>query len=68
MEAQQARIKRLTLTVAEAAETLSVSIPTVYELVHRDGFPSLRVGRKWLVSRTGLETWIASQASLGKEV
>ena len=60
-------IKKLTLTVAEAAALLSVSEPTVYELVHVEGFPSLRVGRKWLVSRAGLETWVASQAALGKE-
>lgn len=66
MEARD-RINKLTLTVAEAAALLSVSEPTVYELVHREGFPSLRIGRSWRVSRAGLETWVAEQAALGKE-
>ena len=66
MEATE-RIKKLTLTVAETAALLSVSEPTVYELVHREGFPSLRIGRAWRISRAGLETWVAKQAAQTRE-
>ena len=62
MEAQE-RIKKLTLTVAEAAELLGVSLPTAYELAHTEGFPTLRIGRKLLISRVGLELWVDRRAS-----
>lgn len=55
--------QRLTLTVAEAAELLGVSLPTAYELAHSEGFPTLRIGRKLLISRVGLELWVDRRAS-----
>ena len=54
---------RITLTVAEAAELLGVSLPTAYELAHSEGFPTLRIGRKLLISRVGLESWVDRRAS-----
>ena len=57
------RNKKLTLTVAEAAELLGVSLPTAYELAHSEGFPTLRIGRKLLISRAGLELWVDRRAS-----
>lgn len=50
--------EKLTLTVKEAAALLGVSLPTAYALAHSEGFPSLTVGRKLLVSRDGLCRWI----------
>ena len=61
------RNKKLTLTVAEAAELLGVSLPTAYELAHSEGFPTLRIGRKLLISRVGLESWVDRRASNGME-
>lgn len=52
---------KLTLSVTETAEILGVSRPTVYTLIHRDDFPSFRVGRRTLISRTGLEKWVEEQ-------
>ena len=46
---------KLTLTVAEAATILGVSLPTAYTLVHSAGFPAFTIGRKLLISRQGLE-------------
>ena len=51
----------LLLTVVETAALLSISLPTAYELVKRQDFPSMRVGRKILVSRAGLDNWIQGQ-------
>jgi excisionase family DNA binding protein len=53
--------EKLTLTIAETATALGVSRPTVYKLIHRDDFPSFRIGSRVVISRSGLEEWIAAQ-------
>ena len=53
--------EKLTLTIKEAAATLGISLPTAYALAHSKDFPILKVGRKLLVSRNGLETWLKQQ-------
>lgn len=53
--------EKLVLTVSEAAAELRLSRPTVYELTHRSDFPAFRVGSRLLISRSGLEEWIAGQ-------
>jgi len=53
------------LSVAEAAEMLSISAPTVYELMRRDDFPAFKLGKRTLVSRQGLETWVQAQTTAG---
>lgn len=55
-------IDRVTLSVAETAAALGVSRPTVYNLLHRQGFPAFRVGGRTLISAEGLREWVASQA------
>jgi len=49
---------KMTLTVKEMAAMLNVSMPTAYELVHRDGFPTIRMGRKILVNADMLQKWL----------
>ena len=58
-------VEKLTYSVTEAAEALGVSRPTMYELLHREGFPSLKVGNRVLISRKRLAEWVDQQA--GKE-
>lgn len=53
---------RVTLSVAETAAALGVSRPTVYNLLHKKGFPAFRVGGRTLVSAEGLREWVAAQA------
>jgi len=50
--------EKLTMSAQEAAEALGVSLPILRDLTHREDFPSLRVGRRVLVSRAGLERWV----------
>lgn len=57
--------EKLALTVSEAAALLSMSERTVYDLVHTEAFPALRVGRTIRISRQRLEEWVKSQT--GKE-
>ena len=51
----------LCVTVDDLCDLLQVSRPTAYSLVHRDGFPVIRVGRRLLIPRAGLERWLEEQ-------
>lgn len=53
---------KIALSVAEAAELLGVSPPTVYKLIRRTDFPAFKVGTRTLISRSKLEEWVAAQA------
>lgn len=49
---------RITITPKEAASMLGLSLTTMYELVHSDGFPCIRVGKKILINVEGLRNWL----------
>ena len=51
------------LTPQELAEILGVSVPFCYTLVRSKGFPSFRVGKKWLIVTDKLMEWIDVQTS-----
>jgi len=46
---------KLTLTVAEAAKVLGIGRNTAYAAAQRGDIPTIRVGRRILVPRAGLE-------------
>ena len=46
---------KLTYTVTEVAELLGISRTSAYECVRRGEIPSLRLGRRLLVTRAGFE-------------
>ena len=53
---------KLAVNVSEAAEMLSVSRPTMYQILDRDDFNgAFRIGSKRLVSVAALQTWIDRQ-------
>ncbi len=54
----------LLLTVSEAAKLLRISRNLAYELVRQERIPFIRLGRRILVPRHGLEAWIAQEAGL----
>ncbi len=53
---------KLTLTVMETARTLNISKNVAYALMRKPGFPSIRVGGRWIVPVAALERWLAEQA------
>ena len=54
----------LTLSVPKAAELLGISVRTAYNLTHREDFPAFRISEnRIVVSRAGLEQWVAAQSS-----
>ena len=57
----------LLLTVSEAAKLLRISRGLAYELVRQQRIPFIRLGRRILVPRHGLEVWIAQEAGLPQQ-
>ena len=49
----------LVLSVPQAAKLLGVSPSTMYKYVKIKGFPAFQPDRKILISRKGLEEWVA---------
>lgn len=58
---------KLALSVTEAAAALGISRSAMYNLIHQEGFPTLRVGARRLISRELLAEWVRTQASGQKE-
>lgn len=58
-------LKKLTLSIPEAANLLGVSPPLVYRLVHRVDFPAFKIGCRTVISRSGLEEWVQKMAERG---
>lgn len=50
------------LDVRMAAEVLTVSPDTVYDLLKRGELPGRKVGRKWLTTRSAVLRWIEGSA------
>ena len=52
------------LTVREASAFLRIGRNTCYELIRQQRIPHVRLGRRILIPRFGLEQWIAREAGL----
>lgn len=53
----------LVLTVSQVQEILGVSKAVAYQLAHRRGFPSFKLGRSIRVSKEALLCWLEQQAA-----
>lgn len=58
-------MEKLTLSASEAAQVIGISRPRMYQLMKVNGFPTVQVGRRLLVSRKGLERWVEEQSKIG---
>ena len=56
--------ERIFVTAKEAAAMLCVSMPTMYELAHCEGFPAMKCGKKLLVNVEGLRRWAAEKSGM----
>ena len=52
----------LTYSVTEAAEALGISRPSMYNLIHTEGLPTLKVGGRRKISKELLSEWVKEQA------
>ena len=48
----------LFLNAEKLAKVLGVSISSAYELMHEKDFPSVRIGKRFIVPREDLKAWI----------
>ncbi len=55
--------ERMTFTVEEAAKMLGIGRGLAYEAVRRGEIPTVRIGRRLLVSRSALERLLADPES-----
>jgi excisionase family DNA binding protein len=55
--------RKLTYDVKEVAQVLGISINIAYREIASGRIPSMRLGRKILVSKDALESWIREEAS-----
>lgn len=49
------------ISVEQAAELLSVSKTTVYNLTHAEGFPKANIGHRTVIHLEGLREWARKQ-------
>lgn len=64
---RETRMKRMTLTVVEAARALGIGRVTAYRAVREGRIPALKMGRRLVVPKPALEKMLA-EAGNGKEV
>ena len=51
----------LFLNATHVAGVLGVAISSAYELMHEDGFPSLRIGSRFVVPKEKFRQWVERQ-------
>lgn len=53
----------LFLNAGMVANLLGVSPSTAYELMHEDGFPSLRIGNRLVVPKDKFQSWVEGRVN-----
>lgn len=56
----------LFLNAETVAKVLGVSPSSAYELLHEDGFPTLRVGSRMVVPKEQFIQWVSAHAEGGE--
>lgn len=54
--------ERLTYSIPEVAKLLGINTITAYYLAKREDFPAIRIGRRIIVPKAGLEQWLEQAA------
>lgn len=53
-------MEKLVYTVHETAQILNIGMNKAYELIQQKQIPFVRVGRKILIPKQALQSWLAS--------
>jgi len=61
MQSAERDSMRVTITVAQAAAIIGVSVNTMHEALRRGDFPSIRIGRRVLVPRAAFERMVIGE-------
>lgn len=54
-----------TLTVKQFSQEFSIGMNKAYEMANSKGFPCIRIGKKILIIRSKLESWL--EDNIGKQ-
>jgi excisionase family DNA binding protein len=55
-------MEKLTCSIPEAAKLLGISKSAMYPLARSEGFPTIKVGKRLVISVKGLERWVEQHA------
>ena len=55
-------MEKTTISVAELSIQMGISLPKAYELVKQPGFPTIRVGARFLIPVDAFNRWLDSQS------
>jgi len=50
------------LTVSEVQKVLRISRGGAYQLIHREDFPTVKIGRRYIIPRDKFIEWLEEQA------
>lgn len=56
----------ITISIKEAALIMGIGRDTMYSLVKQPGFPSVKIGNKYVIRKQGLDDWLKEHQ--GKEI
>jgi predicted DNA-binding transcriptional regulator AlpA len=52
-----------TLRAADISKIFGISMQSAYSLMHTRDFPSIQIGRSWVVNKDHLMVWMESKAA-----
>ena len=55
-------MSKITYNAIDLSELLGISVSRAYDLFHREDFPTLKIGRRLLVTKENFENWLANQS------
>lgn len=56
-------MEKLTVTVPEMAKMLGIGTWTGYNLIHKEGFPVIWIGKRAVIPVDGLKEWMKAQTA-----
>lgn len=59
-------LRPMSYRVKDAARLMNISEPIFLDLLHTDGFPAFRVGKRWIIPARAFEEWLNNQ--VGKQL
>ena len=51
------------LTAKETALYLGIGMNSMQSLLHSNGFPAFKIGRRWIINKRALDTWILNKCN-----
>lgn len=55
---------KLVYSTKEVAQLLSIGMNTLYDLIHENKIPYVKIGKKFIIPKKALETWLTSSSIL----